>query len=309
MHRHPNAVLTPRGRAKVFEAVEAGMTVSAACLGAGISRRCYYRWLPRWRAQGRAGLVERVSRPHHSPRRLSLEQEIRIIAVRLLLGWGPDRIAAIVGLPASSCHRVLRRGGLVHTKAAPAPVVRYEHEHPGDMIHLDTKRLGRIVDGPGHRATGNRKGRRSGAGWEVLHVAIDDAGRLVYAEILADEKKVTTARFTIRALRWFRDRGVRVQRILTDDGSAYRSRVFGRVLRRLGIEHTRTRPYRPQTNGKVERWIRTVLSECLYLHVSGSSGQRRLALERFIRYYNGVRPHPGIGGRTPNERLSDKLAA
>ena len=119
MHRHPNAVLTPRGRARVFEAVEAGMTVSAACLGAGISRRRYYRWLPRWRAQGRAGLVERVSRPHHSPRRLSLEQGIRIIAVRLLLGWGPDRIAAIVGLPASSCHRVLRRGGLVHTKAAP----------------------------------------------------------------------------------------------------------------------------------------------------------------------------------------------
>ena len=183
------------------------MTVSAACLGAGISRRRYYRWLPRWRAQGRAGLVERVSRPHHSPRRLSLEQEIRIIAVRLLLGWGPDRIEAIVGLPASSCHRVLRRGGLVRTKAAPAPVVRYEHEHPGDMIHLDTKRLGRIVDGPGHRATGNRKGRRSGAGREVLHVAIDDAGRLVHAEILADEKKVTTARFTIRAPRWFRDRG------------------------------------------------------------------------------------------------------
>lgn len=309
MNCHPNAVLTPRGRAKVFEAVEAGMTVSAACLGAGISRRNYYRWLPRWQAQGRDGLVDRSSRPHHSPRRLSLEQEVRIIAVRLLLGWGPDRIAAVVGLPASSCHRVLRRGGLVHTKAAPAPVVRYEHEHPGDLIHLDTKRLGRIVDGPGHRATGSRKGRRSGAGWEVLHVAIDDATRLVYAEILPDEKKVTTARFTIRALRWFRDRGIRVHRIMTDNGSAYRSRVFGRVLRRLSIRHKHTRPYRPQTNGKVERWIRTVLSECLYLEVFGDGRQRRLALERFVRYYNGVRPHLGIGGRTPNERLSDKLAA
>lgn len=309
MHRHPNARRTPRGRADIFLAVEAGMTVSAACLAHGVSRRCYYRWLPRWRARGRAGLVDRSSRPHHSPRRLSLEQEVRIIAVRLLLGWGPDRIAALLGLPASSCHRVLRRGGLVHRKKEREPVVRYEHEHPGDMIHLDTKRLGRIVDGPGHRATGSRKGRRSGAGWEVLHVAIDDATRLVYAEILPDEKKVTTARFTIRALRWFRERGVRVQRILTDNGSAYRSRVFGRVLRRLGIEHDRTRPYRPQTNGKVERWIRTVLSECLYLHVFGSSEQRRLALERFIGYYDGVRPHLGIGGRTPNERLSEKLAA
>ena len=309
MHRHPNAVLTPRGRAKVFEAVEAGMTVSAACLGAGISRRCYYRWLPRWQAERHRGLVDRSCRRRSSPQRLAVMDEAIVIALRKRLGWGADRLGAWLGLPASTCHRVLRRGGLVHTKAAPAPVVRYEHEHPGDMIHLDTKRLGRIVDGPGHRATGNRKGRRSGAGWEVLHVAIDDASRLVYAEILADEKKVTTARFTIRALRWFRDRGVRVQRILTDNGSAYRSRVFGRVLRRLGIEHTRTRPYRPQTNGKVERWIRTVLSECLYLHVSGSSGQRRLALERFIRYYNGVRPHLGIGGRTPNERLSDKLAA
>ena len=309
MHCHPNAVLTPRGRAKVFEAVEAGMTVAAACLGAGISRRCYYRWLPRWRAQGRDGLSDRASRPHRSPRRISLEDEIRVIAVRLLLGWGPDRIAPIVGLPASTCHRILRRGGLVSGRKEREPVVRYEHEHPGDLIHLDTKKLGRIVDGPGHRATGRRGGQRRGAGWEGLHVAIDDSSRLVYAEILPDEKKGTTTRFAIRALRWFRDQGVRVWRVLTDNGSAYRSRVFGTALRRLGIRHQRTRPYRPQTNGKVERWMRTVLSECLYLHVFGSSQQRRLALARFIGYYNGVRPHLGIGGRTPEQRLSEKLAA
>ena len=189
------------------------------------------------------------------------------------------------------------------------PVVRYEHEHPGDLIHLDTKKLGRIVDGPGHRATGSRKGRKRGAGWEVLHVAIDDASRLVYAEMLPDEKKGTTTRFLLRALRWFAEQGVRVWRVLTDNGSAYRSRVFRSALRRLGIKHRRTRPYRPQTNGKVERWIRTVLSECRYLEVFGSSQARRLALERFIGYYNGVRPHLGIGGRTPQQRLSEKLAA
>jgi transposase InsO family protein len=309
MRVHPNAVLTPRGRTRVFEAVEAGMTVSAACLAFGISRRCYYRWLPRWQTGRQGGLVERSSRPHRSPQRISLLEEAHIGALRRGTGWGADRLGAFLGLPVSTVHRVLVRSDLVPGKRRPHPVVRYEHASPGSLIHLDTKRLGRIVGGPGHRATGDRTRRRRGAGWEVLHVAIDDASRLVYAEILPDERKGTTARFAIRALRWFRSQGVRVWRVLTDNGGAYRSRVFGAALRRLGIKHTRTRPYRPQTNGKVERWIRTVLSECLYLEVFGSSEQRRLALERFIGYYNGVRPHLGIGGRTPLGRLSELLAA
>ena len=165
------------------------------------------------------------------------------------------------------------------------------------------------MGGPGHRATGDPRDHRRGVGWEVLHVAIDDATRLVYAEILPDEKAATTARFTLRALRWFGEQGVPVRRILSDDGSAYRSRLFARTLRRLRIRHRFTRPYRPRTNGKVERWIRTVLSECLYLEVFGDGRQRRLALDRFIRYHNGVRPHLGIGGRTPRQRLSEKLAA
>jgi transposase InsO family protein len=309
MHCHPNAILTPRGRARVFEAVEAGMTVSAACLATGISRRCYYRWLPRWRAERHGGLVDRSSAPRSPGYRLTLLQEARIGALRRATGWGADRLAAILGLPASTVHRSLRRQGLVERHREREPVVRYEHESPGSLIHLDTKKLGRIVGGPGHRATGERTKRRRGVGWEVLHVAIDDATRLVYAEILADEKATTTARFAIRALRWFRERGVRVWRVLSDNGSAYRSRRFGAVLRRLGIKHSRTRPYRPRTNGKVERWIRTVLSECLYVEVFASSEARRLALERFIRYYNGVRPHLGIGGRTPLARLAEKLAA
>jgi len=309
MHCHANARLTPKGRATVFELVEAGMTVSAACLAARVSRRFYYRWLPRWQADRYGGLVERSSRPHSSPRRLSLAHEALIVGLRQQLGWGPDRIGAFYGLPASTVHRVLRRHALTGRRRKPATVVRYEHVEPGSLIHLDTKKLGRIVGGPGHRATGDRRDHRRGVGWEVLHVAIDDATRLVYAELLPDERAQTTARFTLRAVRWFRRQGIVVRRLLTDNGSGYRSRAFGRLIGRLALKHTRTRPYRPQTNGKVERWIRTVLSECLYLEVFHSSEQRRLALARFIEYYNEVRPHLGIGGRTPRRRLSEKLAA
>lgn len=309
MHCHPNARRTPRGRAEVFEAVEAGMTVSAACLAFKVSRRFYYRWLPRWRGNRDAGLHDRSSRPHRSPRRLSELQERRIAGLRASTGWGPDRIGAQLGLPASTVHRVLRRLGLLERKREPVEVVRYEFAEPGGMLHLDTKKLGRIVGGPGHRVTGDRRDQKRGVGWEVVHVALDDATRLVYAELLPDEKGRTAARFLVRALRWFRSQGVFVQRLLTDNGSAYRSKVFRRVGRRLAIRHTRTRPYRPQTNGKVERWIRTVLSECLYLEVFASSDERRLALERFVDYYNCQRPHLGIGGRTPQQRLSEKLAA
>ncbi len=307
MHCHANARLTPRGRATVFELVEAGMTITAACLAARVSRRFYYRWLPRWQAVRQDGLLDRSSRPRTSPQRLSLAQEALVVGVRRRLGWGADRIAALVGLPASTVHRVLRRHELVGRKRALVAIVRYEHADPGGLVHLDTKKLGRIVDGPGHRATGDRRDHRRGVGWEVLHVAIDDATRLVYAELLPDEKGRTTARFLVRALRWFRAQGVRVRRLLTDNGSPYRSRIFGRVARLLGIKHSRTRPYRPQTNGKCERWIRTVLSECLYLEVFGSSEDRRRALERFVAWYNEERPHLGIGGRTPRQRLSEKL--
>ena len=309
MHCHANARLTPRGRAEVFAAVEAGMTVVAACLAFRLSRRCYYRWLPRWQAEGPDGLVDRSSRPRRSPQRLSVAAERQIAGLRLATGWGPDRIAALLGLPASTVHRAIRRLGLERPAAARLPVVRYEHAEPGGLLHLDTKKLGRIGTGPGHRATGDRTRRSRGIGWEVLHVAIDDATRLVYAELLPDERGRTTARFLVRALRWFKAQGITVIRLLTDNGSAYRSRVFGRARRWLGVRHSRTRPYRPQTNGKVERWIRTVLSECLHVEVFNSTEERRLALERFIGYYNGQRPHLGIGGRTPRQRLGDLMAA
>jgi transposase InsO family protein len=309
MHCHANAALTPKRRAQVFEAVEAGMTVTAACLAFRVSRRFYYRWLPRWQAQRHGGLADRCSRPRTSPQRLSLLQEAAITALRRRTGWGADRLGAWLGLPAATCHRVLRRQGLVEGRARPEPAVRYEHERPGDLLHVDTKKLGRIVDGPGHRATGDRSRRARGAGWEVLHVAIDDASRLVYAEILPDETGGTAAAFVERAVAWFAAQDVTVRRVLSDNGSPYVSRAFGRALRELGIGHARTRPYRPRTNGKAERWIRSVLSECLYLEVFASSAERRLALERYIGYYNDVRPHLGIGGRTPRQRLREKLAA
>jgi len=241
VHCHPNARLTPAGRARVFAAVEAGATVVAACLMFGVSRRWYYRWLPRWQAQRSDGLHDRSSRPLHSPQRLSLQAEALISGLRSTTGWGPDRIAAVLGLARSSVHRAIRRLGLSATRAERPAVIRYEYPLPGGLIHLDTKKLGRIVDGPGHRATGDRRDHRRGAGWEVLHVAIDDATRLVYAELLPDEKGRSTARFVVRALRWFRQQGISVERILTDNGSPYRSRVFGGVTRRLGITHKRTR--------------------------------------------------------------------
>lgn len=309
MHCHANARLTPRGRADVFAAVEAGLTVTAACLAFRLSRRTYYRWLPRWRAEGEAGLVDRSSRPHRSPQRVSPGTEREVARLREATGWGPDRIGALLGLPPSTCHRVLGRLGYLERVRVPEPVVRYEIAEPGGLVHLDTKKLGRIGVGPGHRATGDRRSRNRGIGWELLHVAIDAATRLVYAELLLDEKGRTTARFLVRAVRWFAARGIRVVRLLTDNGSAYRSRVFGRTCRRLGLRHSRTRPYRPQTNGKAERWIRTVLSECLYVEVFASPGERRLALERFVEYYNGRRPHLGINGRTPRQRLSELMAA
>jgi transposase InsO family protein len=309
MHCHPNARRTPRGRAEVFRLVEAGLTVTAACLAAGVSRRFYYRWLPAWRAGGAAALVDRSSRPHSSPRRLSVSQERHIAGLRAAMGWGPDRIAAVVGLPPSTVHRVLRRLGLLERHRAPVAVVRYEHAEAGGLLHVDTKKLGRIVGGAGHRITGDRRTQKEGVGWDVLHVALDDATRLVYAEVLADERGRTAAHFLVRALRWFRAQGVMVRRLLTDNGSAYRSRLFRRTVRRAIGRHVFTRPYHPQTNGKVERWIRTVLTESLYVERFESSAQRELALARFVAYYNDERPHLGLGGDTPRKRLAVKLAA
>jgi len=309
MHSHPNARLTALGRARVFAAVEAGMTVSAAWLAFRVSRRWYYRWRPRWEAEGAPGLFDRSSRPRHSPQRLSLVQEAAIAAMRRQTGWGPDRLAVLCGVPAATVHRVIRRQGLERQRAARPPVHRYEFGTPGAMVHCDTKKLGRIVGGPGHRIHGDHSLERKGVGWEVLHMAIDDCSRLVYAEMLGDEKGRTAAHFLIRALRWFRTQGISVDRLLTDNGAPYRSKTWRRVCRAAQLRHRFTRPYHPQTNGKAERWIRTVLSECLYLEVFQSSDHRRDGLARFLQWYNQHRPHRALGGLTPCARLAQLQAA
>ncbi|MGH3428618.1 MAG: IS481 family transposase [Candidatus Dormibacteria bacterium] len=309
MHSHANAHLTPRGRAKVFEAVEAGMTVSAACLAFRVSRRWYYRWLPRWRADGRRGLVDRSSRPRRSPQLLSRGQEEQVVLMRRALGWGPDRIAALTGIPRTTVWRVILRRGLVAAKPVRPEVVRYEYAQAGDMVHVDTKKLGRIVGGPGHRAHGDRRTRSRGVGWEVLHMAIDDATRLVYCEVLADERGRTAALFLVRAVRWFRERGITVDRLLTDNGSPYRSKAWRRVCRAAGLRHRFTRPYRPQTNGKAERWIRSALSECLYLEVFSTGAERQARLKGWVDWYNLHRPHRALGGLPPARRLGQLRAA
>ena len=309
MHSHPNAHLTPRGRARVFAAVEAGMTVSAACIAFRVSRRWYYRWLPRWQAQGRAGLNDRSSRPHRSPQRLSLAQEEAIVVLRQETARGADFLAALLGLPASTVHRVIRRQGLLRQRAERIPAVRYEYSEPGAMVHIDTKKLGRIVGGPGHRIHGDHSRENQGVGWEFMHVAVDDATRLVYAEILGDERARTAALFLVRAVRWYRSQGIAVDRVLTDNGNPYRSGAWRRVCRMAGLRHRRTRPYHPQTNGKAERWIQTALRECLYLEVFQSSEQRLAGLQQFIRWYNLHRPHRAHKGLPPSARLAQLQAA
>ncbi len=313
MNCHPNARLAPKGRVRVFEAVDRGMTITAACLAFGVSRRWYYRWLPRWRAQGPTGLVDASSRPRHSPRQLSLAQLESIRLVRQSTGWGPDRIGFQLGLHASTVHRAIRRLGLSAVKPRPAPAVRYVYAQPGGLLHLDVKKLGRIGVGPGWRATGDRHqhGRLAvkGYGWEFLYVALDDASRLVYCEVLRDEKAETGALFLRHAHLWFNAEGIKVERILTDNGTAFRNNAIADACRQLGIRHLLTRPYRPQTNGKVERWIRTVLSECLYLEVFSSRQDRLLALERYLRYYNEQRPHLGLAGLSPRHFLETRLAS
>jgi transposase InsO family protein len=309
MHSHPNARLTALGRAQVFAAVEAGMSVSAACLAFRVSRRWYYRWRPRWNAQGAQGLFDRSSRPQHSPQRLSLVQEAAIAAMRRQTGWGPDRLGALCGVAAATVHRVIRRQGLQRQKAAREPVIRYEFSTPGAMVHCDTKKLGRIVGGPGHRIHGDHGQRHRHVGWEVLHMAIDDASRLVYAELLGDEKGRTAAHFLIRAIHWFRAQGISVDRLLTDNGSPYRSKAWRRVCRAARLRHRFTRPSHPQTNGKAERWIRTVLNECLYLEVFQNSEHRRDGLARFVRWYNQHRPHRALEGLSPCARLAQLQAA
>ena len=265
---------------------------------------------------------ERSSRPLSSPRRTPTRTERRIVKVRVLRRWGPARIAFLLGLNPSTVHRVLTRYGLarlVHLDRATAlPVRRYERATPGELVHVDIKKLGNIPDGGGHRAVGRQTGQRhrtrtpgktldtggnSHVGYSYLHNAVDDHSRLVYSEILSDEKKETAVAFWQRAQRFFAANGITVQRVLTDNGSCYKSRLWRDTLTTAGISHKRTRPYRPQTNGKVERFNRTLLDEWAYAHPYHSETERREALPRWLHTYNHHRGHTALGGHPPATRV------
>jgi transposase InsO family protein len=310
MNIHKNARLTPQGRLLMVQRIaEEGWKVGKAAAAAGLSQRRAYEWLKRYRTGGEIALYDRSSTPGRYRQRTPNERDAAIERLRRQRMTG-NRIARQLGVPRSTVGAVLRRMGLGRLKALdpPVPIVRYQRERPGELLHLDTKKLGRI-DGVGHRITGYHAGvhRKRGIGWEVLHVAIDDASRLAYTELLPDEKTESAIAFLDRALAWFAQLGVAVERVMTDNGSAYRSHAFRKHLAGAGIRHIRTRPYTPKTNGKAERFIQTSLREWAYARAYRSSAERGHAMHPWIAGYNHTRPHSALGGKPPASRLNNVL--
>ena len=302
---HQNARTTPRSRSLIVQRLQNGWTVTAVAQALGLDPKTVRKWRDRFAAEGEAGLKDRSSRPHQSPTRLSQEATDQIEGLRRQRLSGPA-IARQLSRPVSTVSLVLRRRGLGRLAALEPPpvVVRYEREHPGELIHMDVKKLGRI-QGLGHRITGDRRGQsnRRGIGWEYLHVAVDDASRLAYTELLPDEKKESAVAFLTRALAWFAGLGIGVERVMTDNGSAYKSHAFREALAGAGVAHKRTRPYRPQTNGKAERFIQTSLREWAYAAAYQSSAERAGVMPRWLCEYNSRRPHSALGGKPPLSRL------
>jgi transposase InsO family protein len=280
-----------------------GWTQRQAAAAVGVSVRTVAKWL----ARGRQALVDRSSRPHRQPRRLAATTEAAIVALRRTraTAW---QISAALDVPRSTVTRVLARCGLNRVAACEPPVAvqRYEWPHAGDLLHLDVKRLGRI-QGIGHRIHGDRRRRARRVGWEFLQVAVDDATRLAYVEVLAAQDALACAAFLRRAVRWYGRCGFRIRRLLTDNGFAYRARVFAQACRPSAIRHRFTRPYHPQTNGKAERLIQTLLREWAYRTPYHSSARRTAALRPYLRFYNHQRPHASLGRRSPWMRFQEAV--
>jgi transposase InsO family protein len=303
---HKNARLTVAGRAAVVARVAAGESVSAIAAAVGISRQTVYKWCARAR-QRDATLQDRSSRPRRSPQRLARHRRRQIQRARQRR-WSSPRIAQRYQLPLSTVVTHVRRLGLARLArlAPPTPVIRYERPTPGELVHLDVKKLGKIGR-VGHRIHGNRATRTRGIGWEFLHVAIDDHSRLSYAEMLPDEQGPTAAAFLVRMTAWFAQHGIAVERVLTDNGACYRSLVFATTALELGIGQRFTRPYRPQTNGKAERFIRTLLTEWAYARAYARSRQRTDALDTYLHFYNFHRRHGALQHQPPASRLPASL--
>ena len=307
---HRNAKLTPAGRRLLVDRIASGRPVAHVAAEMGVARQTAHRWWRRFVAEGESGLQDRSCRPRRSPRRTPRALERRIERLRRRQKLGPVRIGYRLGLAASTVYRVLCRLGLQRLSWLDRPtgrvIRRYEHLHPGDLLHMDIKKLGRIPPGGGWRAHGRgRAGARQRVGYAYIHSAVDDHSRLAYSEVLADERAVTVVAFWRRALAWFADRGVTAQAVLTDNGSAYRSADFARACLAAGIRHRRTRPYRPQTNGKVERFNRTLLEEWAYVRVYRSEQARTAALARWLHHYNHHRGHTALGGLPPVSRVTN----
>ena len=307
MNVHQNARLTPFRRRELVTRLDGGEPGPRVAHELGISLRTARKWRARFRAHGAAGLADRSSRPQSHPRQTQPAIALGIKVLRQQR-WTCRQIATAVGVSAATAARILRRVGLSRRGRCepPAPIRRYEHLHPGDLLHLDTKKLGRI-EGVGHRITGRTPGvhRRKGIGWEHLHIAIDDYSRVAYVELLADDGALSVGAFLRRALRWFRERGVRVRRVLSDNGSGYRSWSFRATCRGLHVAHQRTRPYTPRTNGKAERFIQTALREWAYARTYYSSADRAHLLPTWVEHYNCHRAHAGLAGQPPMTRLPD----
>ncbi|MEZ0115871.1 transposase InsO family protein [Catenulispora sp. EB89] len=319
---HRNAPLSETGRERLARCiVEGGWPLRRAAERFQVSPTTAKRWADRYRVLGAAGMTDRSSRPHTSPRRTPTRTERRIIKVRVLRRFGPARIAFLLHLNPSTVHRVLTRYKLARLshvdRATGRPIRRYEHDAPGDLVHVDIKKLGNIPDGGGHRihgrATGKANSQRTGSdkrkdgkprlGYAYLHNAVDDHSRLAYTEILADETRQTAVAFWTRARAFFADAGITVARVLTDNGSCYRSHLWRDTLAQAGITHKRTRPYRPQTNGKVERYNRTMLEEWAYARPYRSETERRDAFPTWLHTYNHHRGHTALKGLPPASRV------
>ena len=315
MKLHGNARTCPKSRRLLVERIESSAcSLREAADAAGVSERTAYRWLKRWREEGAVGLLDRSSAPRCIAHRTAPERVQAITALRRLHMTAAE-IAEVLHMALSTVSAVLRRIGLGKRSrlSPPEPPNRYERKRPGELIHVDIKKLGRISSrGAGHRASGRRASqfkvgpKRLGAtGWEFVHVAVDDATRLAYAEVLTDERGQSAVGFIRRAVAWFACYGITVERVLSDNGSCYRSRVHALALRELGIRHLFTRPYRPRTNGKAERFIQTLTNRWAYGAIYGSSDERTAALSGWLTHYNFKRPHGSLSHKPPGTRLRE----
>ena len=306
MDTHKNAPLTPKGReAMVRSVIEGGLTKAAAAVRFNTTAKTVAKWVGRFRAEGVDGLRDRSSRPLSLPSQTPPATCTAVEALRRQRHTG-KQIAAEVGVSPATVSRILRRLGLNRLSALePAePVRRYEREHPGELIHIDIKKLGKF-NRIGHRVTGVRseQSRTRDAGWEFVHVCIDDASRIAFSQVMKDERKGSAVTFLKAAVAYYASLGVTVQRVMTDNGSCYRSRAFAKACKKLGLKHIRTKPYTPKTNGKAERFIQTSLREWAYAQAYNTSKERAAELPRWLHRYNWHRPHGGIGSKPPISKL------